>query len=118
MLSAARLATTRIARANAPRAVNALGATRSMVIGDTFGAKEKVEEDRYIRAREQEIAVAKAKAAAAEANYKELEGMDKEKMAAKSAAMNEIADLLAQTGDVISEAGLANLARWKIQGSK
>jgi len=89
-----------------------------MAIGDTFGAKEKVEEDRYIRAREQEIAEAKAKAAAAEANYKELEGMDKEKMAAKSAAMNEIADLLAQTGDVISEAGLANLARWKIQGSK
>jgi hypothetical protein len=27
--------------------------------------------------------------------------------------MNEVADLLAQTGDVISEAGLANIADWK-----
>ena len=34
-------------------------------------------------------------------------------IAAKNAAMHEVADLLAQTGDVVSEAGLANLANWK-----
>ena len=35
-------------------------------------------------------------------------------MAAKNAAMNEVADLLAGSGDIVSEAGLANLVKWKL----
>lgn len=161
MISAVRIATSRIARVNAPRAFTAIGSTRSM--GDSFSskvsqrdcvsrlrnandrpsrahlrppvhaaftdyshshdltvarfinAKERIEEARYIRAREQQIAAAKAAAAAAESHVKELESVDAATMAAKSALMNDIADMLATTGDVVSEAGLANLARWKIK---
>lgn len=43
----------------------------------------------------------------------ELAAKSKQLIDAKTASMNEVADLLAQTGDVISEAGLANLADWK-----
>jgi hypothetical protein len=75
--------------------------------------QEKVEEDRYIRAREQQIAESRHRAAEAEAHAAELAAADQAKIAAKNAAMHEIADLLATTGDVVSEAGLANLAAWK-----
>jgi len=75
--------------------------------------QEKVEEDRYIRAREAELAEAKAKAAAADAASKALEAADAAAVASKNASMHEVADLLATTGDVVSEAGLANLADWK-----
>lgn len=75
--------------------------------------QEKVEEDRYIRAREAQIAAAKAASAAADTKAAELAAKSKQLIEAKTAAMNEVADLLAQTGDVISEAGLANLADWK-----
>jgi len=76
-------------------------------------SQEKVEEDRYIRAREAELREAKAKAAAADAKAKELEAKSAELVAQHNAAMNEVADLLATTGDVVSEAGLANLTDWK-----
>lgn len=75
--------------------------------------QEKVEEDRYIRAREAQLAAAKAAAAAADSKAAELAVKSQELIEAKTASMNEVADLLAQTGDVISEAGLANLADWK-----
>lgn len=75
--------------------------------------QEKVEEDRYIRAREQQIAESRHRAAEAEAHAAELAAADQAKIAAKNAAMHEIADMLAKTGDVVSEAGLANLAAWK-----
>ena len=75
--------------------------------------QEKVEEDRYIRAREAELREAKAKAAAAEGKAKELEAKSAELVAKKTAAMNEVAALLAKTGDVVSETGLANLVDWK-----
>lgn len=75
--------------------------------------QEKVEEDRYIRAREAEILEAKAMSTAAEANAKALEAASAAKIAEKNAAMNELADLLATTGDVVSEAGLANIVDWK-----
>ena len=39
MISAVRLASSRVARANIPRAVTALGSTRSMSIGDAFTSK-------------------------------------------------------------------------------
>lgn len=167
MIPAVRIASSRIARtAVVPRAVTALGATRSMAISETYGAKvseasrrnwlsrrshinatnypmneagiplmmpmqlnvltsyahvqfsqEKVEEDRYIRAREAELAAAKAKAEAADAKAKELEAKSAELLAKKTAAMTEAADLLAQTGDVVSEAGLANLTDWKFGSS-
>jgi hypothetical protein len=42
-----------------------------------------------------------------------LAAADKAAIAAKNATMHEIADMLAKTGDVVSEAGLANLAAWK-----
>jgi transcription elongation GreA/GreB family factor len=70
--------------------------------------QEKVEEDRYIRAREQEIAESRISESRARLAAAEL--ADKEKLAAKSATMEEIANMLARTGDVVSEAGLANLA--------
>ena len=73
--------------------------------------QEKVEEERYIRAREAQLSKAKAAAAEAEAASKALE--DTAAIAAKNAAMNEVADLLAKSGDVISEEGLANLVDWK-----
>ena len=111
MISAVRIASTRAARMTVvPRAV---GATRSFAIGDALASKEKVEEDRYIRAREAQIAESRARVAEAEAHAAELAAADKAKMAAKSATMQEIADLLATTGDVVSEAGLANLAALK-----
>ena len=72
-----------------------------------------MEEERYIRARETELAEAKAKAAAADAKSKELEAKSTELLAVKTAAMSEVADMLATTRDVVSEAGLANLADWK-----
>jgi hypothetical protein len=75
--------------------------------------QEKVEEDRYIRAREAQLKEAKAMSAAAESKAKELETKSAELVAKKTAAMNEVAALLAATGDVVSEAGLANLADWK-----
>jgi hypothetical protein len=78
-----------------------------------WSKQEKVEEDRYIRAREKELREAKEKAAAAEGKSKELETKSAELVATKTAAMNEVAALLAATGDVVSEAGLANLADWK-----
>ena len=56
---------------------------------------------------------AKAKADAASAKAKELEAKSAGLLATKTAAMTEVANMLAQTGDVISEAGLANLADWK-----
>ncbi|KAL7449491.1 hypothetical protein ACHAWC_001547 [Mediolabrus comicus] len=84
-----------------------------MAIGDAFGKKEKVEEDRYIRAREAQLAAAKAASAAADAKAAELAKKSAELIAAKTATMHEVADLLAQSGDVVSEAGLANLADWK-----
>ena len=59
------------------------------------------------------MAEAKAKAAAAVAKSAELEAKSKELVATKTAAMHEVANILAQTGDVVSEAGLANLADWK-----
>ncbi|KAL7548295.1 hypothetical protein ACHAWF_011577 [Thalassiosira exigua] len=114
MISAARIVGTRMARANvAPRVVTAIGSTRSMAISDKLASKKKVEEDRYIRAREQELAAAKAAAAAAEAKSAELEAATAELAAAKTKTMHDVADLLAQTGDVVSESGLANLADWK-----
>lgn len=76
-------------------------------------SQEKVEEDRYIRAREQELIEAKAKAAAANAKAKELEAKSAELVAIKTVSMTEVANMLATTGDVVSEAGLANLADWK-----
>ena len=75
--------------------------------------QEKVEEDRYIRAREAELAEAQAKKAAADAKAAELEKKSAELVAAKTASMHEVADLLDSTGDLVSEAGLANLADWK-----
>eukprot|EP00970_Alexandrium_tamarense_P018440 scaffold13338_cov284-Alexandrium_tamarense.AAC.8 len=144
MISAARLASTRIARATVtPRAVTAVGSTRSFAIGDSLSSKvsdsslciptptsagrihwisfdvrlqnclEKVEEDRYIRAREQQIIESRRRVAEAEAHAAELASADKAAIAAKNATMHEIADLLATTGDVVSEAGLANLAALK-----
>jgi hypothetical protein len=41
-----------------------------------------------------------------------LAAADKARFAAKSAAMENIANMLARTGDVVSEAGLANLAKF------
>ena len=76
--------------------------------------QEAVEEARYIRAREAQIADAKKKAADAEAHVQELLSEERNKMAAKNAAMNEVADLLAGSGDIVSEAGLANLVKWKL----
>ncbi|KAL9186908.1 hypothetical protein ACHAXT_010628 [Thalassiosira profunda] len=111
--TAARIASSRVARANVvPRAVAAMSA-RSMATSDKFASKEKVEEDRYIRAREAELAEAQAKKAAADAKAAELEKKSAELVAAKTASMHEVADLLASTGDLVSEAGLANLADWK-----
>ena len=75
--------------------------------------QEKVEEDRYIRAREAQIAAAKAAAVAAETKAVELASKSQQLIEAKTAWMNEVADLLAQSGDVVSEAALANLADWK-----
>lgn len=75
--------------------------------------QEKVEEDRYIRAREAQIAAAKAAATAADTKAAELAAKSQELIDAKTASMNEVANLLAETGDVVSEAGLANLADWK-----
>lgn len=75
--------------------------------------QEKVEEDRYIRAREGELADAKAKAAAATQKAEELAAKSAELIATKTAAMTTVANMLAVTGDVVSEAGLANLADWK-----
>ena len=72
-----------------------------------------MEEDRYIRAREAQLAAAKAASAAADAKAAELAKKSQELIAAKTATMYEVADLLAQSGDVVSEAGLANLADWK-----
>ncbi|KAL7538916.1 hypothetical protein ACHAXR_011175 [Thalassiosira sp. AJA248-18] len=114
MITTARLVSSRVARANVvPRAVTALGSTRSMTIGDKLASKKKVEEDRYIRAREAELSEAKAKAAAANLKSQELEAKSAELVATKTNSMHEVADLLAATGDVVSEAGLANLADWK-----
>ena len=75
--------------------------------------QEKVEEDRYIRAREGELADARAKAAAATQKAEELAAKSAELIATKTAAMTTVANMLAVTGDVVSEAGLANLADWK-----
>jgi hypothetical protein len=85
----------------------------SQKITTIMSTQEKVEEDRYIRAREAQIAAAKAAVAAADTKAAELAAKSKQLIEAKTASMNEVADLLAQTGDVISEAGLANLADWK-----
>ena len=74
-----------------------------------------MEEDRYIRAREAEIADSRIAEARARAAAASLASADKAKLAAKSAAMNEIADMLATTGDVVSEAGLANLAKYTLK---
>lgn len=113
MITTARIVSSRIARSNVvPRAVTAIGSPRSMATGD-FAKKEKVEEDRYIRAREAEFLEAQAKKAAADVKATELEAKSAELLAAKTASMNEVANLLAETGDVVSEAGLANLADWK-----
>jgi len=84
-----------------------------MSISDKYASKEKVEEERYIRAREMELAEANKKAASAGAKSKELKAKSAELVASKTASMNEVADLLATSGDVVSEAGLANLADWK-----
>mmetsp|Transcript_24338 Transcript_24338/g.57852 ORF Transcript_24338/g.57852 Transcript_24338/m.57852 type:complete len:110 (+) Transcript_24338:81-410(+) len=105
------LISSRVAVRVAPRAFATAGASRSMVVGGSFGQKEKAEEERYIRAREAQLSKAKAAAAEAEAAAKALE--DTAAVAAKNAAMNEVADLLAKSGDVISEEGLANLVDWK-----
>jgi len=114
MLTTARIVSRRIVTANiAPRAAAAASSTRCMSIADQFGKKEKVEEDRYIRAREAQIAAAKAASEVADAKAAELAAKSQQLIDAKTASMNEVADLLAQTGDVISEAGLANLADWK-----
>ena len=72
--------------------------------------QEKVEEDRYIRAREMEIAESRIAESRARAAAARLAEADKAKFAAKSALMHKIADMLATTGDNVSEAGLANLA--------
>ena len=113
MISAVRIASTRAVRMNVlPRA---MGATRSFGIADSLGKKEKVEEDRYIRARERQIAESTQRALEAKAHEAELAAADKAAIAAKSATMHEIADMLAKTGDVVSEAGLANIAAWKHQ---
>lgn len=114
MLSTARIVSRRVVTANiAPRAAAAVGSTRCMSIADQLGKKEKVEEDRYIRAREAQLAAARAAAAAADSKAAELAAKSQELIEAKTASMNEVADLLAQSGDVVSEAGLANLADWK-----
>uniref|UniRef100_A0A7S4DG48 Uncharacterized protein n=2 Tax=Eukaryota TaxID=2759 RepID=A0A7S4DG48_HETAK len=114
MLTTARIVSRRVATANiAPRAAAAIGSTRCLSIGDVLNKKEKVEEDRYIRAREAQVAAAKAAAAAADTKAAELAAKSEQLIEAKTASMNEVADLLAQSGDVVSEAGLANLADWK-----
>lgn len=50
---------------------------------------------------------------AAETKAAELAAKSQQLIETKTAWMNEVADLLAQSGDVVSEAGLANLADWK-----
>ena len=72
-----------------------------------------MEEDRYIRARENELASAITKAAAATAKSTELAAKSAELVAQKNADMHAVAYLLALAGDTVSAAGLTNLADWK-----
>ena len=64
--------------------------------------QEKVEEDRYIRAREAQIAAAKASAVAAETKAAELAAKSQQLIETKTAWMNEVADLLAQAHNLSS----------------
>eukprot|EP00549_Striatella_unipunctata_P003626 CAMPEP_0118687068 /NCGR_PEP_ID=MMETSP0800-20121206/8175_1 /TAXON_ID=210618 ORGANISM="Striatella unipunctata, Strain CCMP2910" /NCGR_SAMPLE_ID=MMETSP0800 /ASSEMBLY_ACC=CAM_ASM_000638 /LENGTH=109 /DNA_ID=CAMNT_0006584207 /DNA_START=57 /DNA_END=383 /DNA_ORIENTATION=+ len=100
-----------LVRTVTPRAFTAFGATRSLSIHDQLKSREKVEEDRYIRAKEYE-AFMKKKEADQAAKAAEEAAAEPEIDPALVQAMKEAEDLLSSSMDKVSEAGLAKLAEW------
>lgn len=111
MLSLTRITANRISVV-LPRATVASGSSRMFSIGKDIASKEKVEEDRYIRAIEHE-AYLKRKAAAEKSAPK----LTAEEEAAKKvhdAAVADVFAVLAKTGDKISDEGVEALVAWKL----
>jgi len=83
-----------------------------MAISETYGAKEKVEEDRYIRQKEHEDYI-KRKAAEAPA----VEQLSPEEEAAKQThddAVAEVFGILSKSGCKVSDEAVDNLVKWKL----
>eukprot|EP00586_Coscinodiscus_wailesii_P002060 CAMPEP_0172485772 /NCGR_PEP_ID=MMETSP1066-20121228/13953_1 /TAXON_ID=671091 /ORGANISM="Coscinodiscus wailesii, Strain CCMP2513" /LENGTH=118 /DNA_ID=CAMNT_0013251233 /DNA_START=124 /DNA_END=477 /DNA_ORIENTATION=- len=118
MLSVARIAAVRASSAAFPAATKARCAypiVRWMTIEAELEKKERVEEERYIRMKEQEAAEKLKKeemAAEIKAAAEAAAAAKAEEEAIFSATMDEAASVLVKTSDKISSQGLENLARW------
>eukprot|EP00522_Entomoneis_paludosa_P001790 CAMPEP_0172468170 /NCGR_PEP_ID=MMETSP1065-20121228/60836_1 /TAXON_ID=265537 /ORGANISM="Amphiprora paludosa, Strain CCMP125" /LENGTH=105 /DNA_ID=CAMNT_0013225517 /DNA_START=146 /DNA_END=463 /DNA_ORIENTATION=+ len=84
--------------------------TRGFALGDTLNKKEKVEEDRYMRALEQKY-IEKKRAEATEKMHEKDEQLFAEEIAP---AMAEAEVLLSKSGDNVSSDALESLAKWKV----
>lgn len=114
MLSAARIATSRITTTTATRTLPTVGATRWMSIDEALSKKEKVEEDRYIRQREREVLEQKRVEAAAKQAAAETVAAEEKRLAEIAAAKSEAHDVIAKTYETISDEALENVAKWKL----
>ncbi|EEC49950.1 predicted protein [Phaeodactylum tricornutum CCAP 1055/1] len=84
--------------------------SRSFGIGDTFGKKEKVEEDRFMREQEKKFFEQKKAEMDEKMHATELAAFE----ASVAPAMAEAENALSKTGDKISVAGLEAIAKWKL----
>eukprot|EP01083_Nonionella_stella_P038043 103605_1 len=117
MLTAARLSIPRVASSTATRSLSTFGGRRMMSIGTDIKSKERVEEERYIRQKEHELAEAKRNTGN-KAKEEEIAKLQAEVDAANKtrfdATVKDAAAVLVQTGDKVSLQGIENLAKWKL----
>lgn len=96
------------------RRATAAGGLRSMSLGIDLARKEKVEEDRYIRHKEhKEYLVRKAASDSAQA-AKELSVAEAKAKALHDATTLEVFNVLALTGEKVSDKCIENLSDWKL----
>eukprot|EP00980_Cylindrotheca_fusiformis_P017315 scaffold5371_cov139-Cylindrotheca_fusiformis.AAC.3 len=79
-------------------------------IGDQIKYKERVEEDKYMRAQEEQWKK-KLMKLKAEEEHKREEALHKEVV---SPVMKDLSKMLAETGDSVSDEALEKLTKWKL----
>mmetsp|Transcript_132335 Transcript_132335/g.382573 ORF Transcript_132335/g.382573 Transcript_132335/m.382573 type:complete len:110 (+) Transcript_132335:129-458(+) len=97
-------------RISGSRVTSRISKRSMMAIGEQLNRKEKVEEDRYMRAQE-EAWKEKLRKLRHEEEVEKVEQLHNEVISPVKA---DIADMLKESGDKISDEGLEILAKWKL----
>mmetsp|Transcript_22564 Transcript_22564/g.27193 ORF Transcript_22564/g.27193 Transcript_22564/m.27193 type:complete len:117 (-) Transcript_22564:865-1215(-) len=96
-----------------PRVFSVLGGSRNFSLGDKLASKERVEEERYIKALEAErAAILKSKLRAEQAARSEEEAA-KHHEEFIAPLMAEAEAMLKEQGETVNHSALESLAKWK-----